>query len=210
MAHDPGFQERRFVPGFAKIIMVLQSLIIVFFSFWFVQEYLNNIYLQAYVNSVVQTNGTLIAGLVIVGSLGLVFGLLKVLRSTHAQIGALVDLQSASPTPIATSSGQVLVSKSGSASSSSSAGSSPSVELHPMVAALKADLAHQASLQPVPPLPRLYANEPPSLPQPQQQVGPGPAPVKPIGGTPSTVITGTMPVLKRVDPSKDGNRDRNQ
>jgi len=185
--------------------MIVQSLVIVFFSFWFVQEYLNNIYLQAYVNGLLQTDGTLFVGLAIVGTLGLVFGLLKVLRSTHAEIGALVDQQTASPTPIGMGGGS-LVSQGRAGSSYTSSSSAAAVDLHPMVAALKADLAHQASLQPVPPLPRLDVNEPPAPPQSQ----PGPAPpVKPVVGTPSTVITGSMPVLKRVPP-RDGSQDSNQ
>src|SRR5947208_1459691 len=59
------------MPGYAKIIMLLQSMVILFLTFWVLQEYTYNIYFQAYVNDMVQTNGSLIAILVFVSSLGL-------------------------------------------------------------------------------------------------------------------------------------------
>ena len=70
--------------------MLLQMLVIVLLSSWVFEEYLNNIYLQAYVNGVIQADGSVIAILIIVGALGMALGLLKVLKSTHRQIGALV------------------------------------------------------------------------------------------------------------------------
>jgi len=70
--------------------MLLQMLVIVLLSSWIVEEYLNNIYLQAYVNDVVQVDGSLIAILIIIGGLGVALGLFKVLKSAHRQIGALV------------------------------------------------------------------------------------------------------------------------
>jgi hypothetical protein len=42
------------IPRFAKIIMLLQTLLILFLSFWLYEEYLNNSYFQAYVNGVLQ------------------------------------------------------------------------------------------------------------------------------------------------------------
>ena len=71
--------------------MLMQMLVIVFLSSWIYEEYLNNIYLQSYVNDMIQADGSLIAILVIVSTLGLAVGLLKVLKSTHRQIGALVS-----------------------------------------------------------------------------------------------------------------------
>lgn len=167
--------------------MLLQTLVIVLLSSWIVEEYLNNIYLQAYVNNVVQANGSLIAVLVIVSGLSAALGLLKVLRSTHKQIGALVN-QPAAPTlsPVVSSS-------------------KPAVDLHPLVAALKADMAHQASMQPFPPIEVKEAAPPAPM-----QIPPNPAPVKTMTGTPSTVITGTMPVLKRVNPDQDRNQNSQQ
>ena len=168
--------------------MLLQMLVIVLLSSWIVEEYLNNIYLQAYVNEVVQANGSLIAILVIVSGLGAALGLFKVLRSTHKQIGALVNQ------PMAPTSSPVAPS------------SKPALDLHPMVAALKADMAHQASMQPLPPLEVKEVAAPPA----PIQIPPNPATVKTMTSTPSTVITGTMPVLKRVNPDQDRNQNSQQ
>jgi hypothetical protein len=189
--------EGRKTHGFAKGIMLFQTLIILFLSSWIYEEYLNNIYLQAYVSDTFQAYGLLIAALVIVGSLGMAFGLLKVLKSTHKQIGELVGQPESSSPGVATGSSTV------GASSSTSA-----VDLHPMVAALKADLAHQSSMQPIPPLE--VKDAAPSQPMHASPAPPSPPPVKPITGTPSTVITGNMPVLKRVNPDQDKNQGSRQ
>ena len=156
-------------------------LVIVLLSSWIYEEYLNNIYLQSYVNDVIQADGSLIAILVIVSTLGLAVGLLKVLKSTHRQIGAMVNQPQAPMTsaPVVSSS-------------------KPAVDLHPMVAALKADMAHQTSMEP---LPQLDVKE--AAPPAPIQVQPSAAPVRTLTGTPSTVITGTMPVLKRVNHDQD-------
>lgn len=167
--------------------MLLQMLVIVLLSSWIVEEYLNNIYLQTYVNDVIQANGSLIAILIIICGLGSALGLFKVLKSTHREIGALVNRpQAFASAPIASSS-------------------KPTVDLHPMVAALRADLAHQASMAPLPPVEVKEASPPRPV-----QVPPSPPPVRTVVGTPSTVITGTMPVLKRVSPEQDRNQNSQQ
>ena len=163
-------------------------LVIVFLSSWIYEEYLNNIYLQSYVNDMIQADGSLIAILVIVSTLGLAVGLLRVLKSTHRQIGAIVNQPQG---PVVTPS---------------MSSSKPMVDLHPMVAALRADMAHQASIEPLPPLTVKEA-----APQPVPlQAPPNPPPVRTTTGTPSTVITGTMPVLKRVNPDQDRNQNSRQ
>src|SRR5207249_2841228 len=169
------------MPGYAKVIMLLQSMVIFFFSFWVLQEYTYNFYFQAYVNDMVQTNGSLIAILVFVSSLGLALGLFKVLKSTHRQIGALVNQ------PQALTVGPVAFTSS----------AKHGIDLHPMVAALKADMAHQGSIEPIR---SIEIKETP--PAPRVQVQSDSEPVKTQVGTPSTVITGTMPVLKRVIPEQ--------
>ncbi len=168
--------------------MLLQMLVIVFLSSWIYEEYLNNIYLQSYVNDVIQADGSLIAILVIVSTLGLAVGLLKVLKSTHRQIGAIVNQPQASMTSVSVASS-----------------SKPALDLHPMVAALKAEMAHQTSMEP---LPQLDVKE--AAPPAPIQVPPSAAPVRTMTGTPSTVITGTMPVLKRVNPDQDKNQNSRQ
>ena len=167
--------------------MLLQMLVIVFLSSWIVEEYLNNIYLQTYVNDVVQADGSLIAILIIISGLGAALGLFKVLKSTHREIGALASQpQVVTPTPFASSS-------------------KSTVDLHPMVAALRADMAHQRSMEPFPQV-EVKDASPPRL----SQVPPSPPPVKTLAGTPSTVITGTMPVLKRVSPEQDRSQNSHQ
>jgi hypothetical protein len=167
--------------------MLLQMLVIVLLSSWIVEEYLNNIYLQAYVNDTIQADGSLIAILVIVGTLGMALGLLKVLKSTHRQIGTLVTQ------PQITSSGPV------------GSSSKPGLDLHPMVAALKADMAHQASMQPLPPVELKEASSPVPVQAPS-----GPPPTKTLAVVPTTVITGNMPVLKRTNPEQDRNQNSQQ
>ena len=177
--------------------MLFQTLIILFLSSWIYEEYLNNIYLQSYVNDTFQAYGLLIAGVVIVGALGLAFGLLKVLKSTHKQIGALVnqpDLPS--------------VGASSGSSKATSSSQTSAIDLHPMVAALKADLAHQSSMQPIPPLE--VKEVAPSQVVHAPTVPLGPAPVRTLTGTPSTVITGNMPVLKRVNSDQDKKQGSSQ
>ena len=181
MTQNADFSAKRLMPGYAKIIMLLQSMVILFFSFWVLQEYTYNFYFQVYVNDMVQTNGSLIAILVFVSSLGLVLGLFKVLKSTHQQIGALANR------PQAPTMGPV----------ASTSGAKQATDLHPMVAALKAEMAHQGTIEPIPPI-EIKDTPPP----PRFQAQPDPQQVKTQVGTPSTVITGTMPVLKRVNPDQ--------
>jgi len=155
-------------------------LLIVFLSSWIVEEYLNNIYLQAYVNDLIQVDGSIIAILVIISGLGIALGLFKVLKSTHREIGALVN--------------QPQVPRSAMIASSSK----PGLDLHPMVAALKADMAHQGSMEPLPQLDVKEASSPMPV-----QVPSSPPPARTLTSMPTTVITGTMPVLKRVNPDQD-------
>jgi hypothetical protein len=169
--------------------MALQMLVIVLLSSWIIEEYLNNIYLQAYVNDMVQANGSLIALVVIVGTLGIAGGLFKVLKSTHKQIGAITNQPQAPASTAPTLSS-----------------STPTLDLHPMVAALKADMAHQASMEPLPPL----DTKDRAVSALVQAPPPPPAPVKTLAITPSTVITGTMPVLKRVNSDQDNNQNSRQ
>ncbi len=187
MTQNSELAGRRIVPGFAKAIMLLQTLVILLLSSWIFEEYLNNIYLQAYVNEMIQAEGSLIAILVIACGLVVSVGLLKVLKSTHRQIGALVSQpQAPTPTPFASSS-------------------KPALDLHPMVAALRADMAHQTSMEPLPPLEVKEAAPPAPVQAPPNQ-----ALVKTMTGTPSTVIMGTMPVLKRVNSDQDKSQNSHQ
>ncbi len=44
------------IPGSAKVVMLLQAVVIGFLSFWAIEEYQNNLYFQQYVNSTIQAN----------------------------------------------------------------------------------------------------------------------------------------------------------
>ena len=164
--------------------MILQMLIIVLLSSWIVEEYLNNIYLQAYVNDVIQVDGSLIGILVIISGLGVALGLFKVLKSTHRQIGALVTQ------PQVPSSARV------------GSSSIPGVDLHPMVAALKADMAQHSS-----PLPPVEFKQAPSIPV---QAPAAPPPTRTLVVVPTTIVTGNMPVLKRANPEQDKTENSHQ
>ncbi|TMI22771.1 hypothetical protein E6H30_09205 [Candidatus Bathyarchaeota archaeon] len=80
----------------------------------------------------------------------------------------------------------------------------PGLDLHPMVAALKADMAHQASMEPLPPVEFKQA---PSSPV---QAPPGPPPTRTLAVVPTTIVTGTMPVLKRTNPEQDKSENSHQ
>ena len=50
-----GLSKHR-TPSSAKIIIALQTLVILFLGYWAVEEYQNNIYFQSYVNTTLQIN----------------------------------------------------------------------------------------------------------------------------------------------------------
>src|SRR5437879_10997076 len=56
------------IPGFAKVLILLQFVVILFMSFWIYEEYLNNSYLQTYVSGYLQ--GSLFT-LIVLTSIGL-------------------------------------------------------------------------------------------------------------------------------------------
>jgi len=51
----------RGLPGFAKVVMILQATVIVGLSAWIYNEYVNNQYLQTYLISLFQGKGSMIA-----------------------------------------------------------------------------------------------------------------------------------------------------
>jgi len=80
------------IPGFAKIIMLLQTAIILFLLFWLAQEYSNNLYFQAYVNNFVQ--GTGFAAIVVVSIIAfmlIAIALYLKLRRTRKELEGLLS-----------------------------------------------------------------------------------------------------------------------
>ena len=108
------------VPGYAKAIMILQSMVIFFFVFWSYEEYLNNQYFQSYVNNSL-AGGTF--GIIAISTIGIfsavASGLFMKLRSTRHELEHVIV-----NTPPATSA---LASAS---SPTSSSGFEPHVEQH--------------------------------------------------------------------------------
>lgn len=81
------------IPLYAKTLIVVETLAIVFFSFWFYQEYTYNTFFQAWLNGYIQTNQLF---LLIIFS-GITFGAVSVgvaLRSHHAKINLALDTKS--------------------------------------------------------------------------------------------------------------------
>lgn len=75
------------IPGYAKAIMVLQTLIILSLSFWLHQEYQNNQYLQTYVNTSLQGTGFVAVALAtITGFSTVAVVLFKKLRQAHREL----------------------------------------------------------------------------------------------------------------------------
>ena len=72
------------VPLYAKTLIIVQTLVILFFSFWFYQEYTYNTFFQTWLNAYIQTNQllllTMFSGLTFAGvAVGVI------VRSHHAK-----------------------------------------------------------------------------------------------------------------------------
>ena len=112
-------------------IIMFQTLLIGWLSLWAVEDYLNNAYVRAYVDLSIQTQGWLLGVLAFTGVLGSVMTL--VVRRNRRASNSLEPVSTGTTTPISTP-----VPVPGPAMSSK-----PGVELHPAVAALKAELSER-------------------------------------------------------------------
>ena len=95
-AHSSGWKS---IPGFARFVMVAQTVIILYFSYWAVSEYSNNYYFQAYLNSVFQGSG---GSALILGTVG-VFSLVSLvlfakLHGTRKALGEVISIEAAGQT----------------------------------------------------------------------------------------------------------------
>ena len=86
------------IPGFAKILLLLQFLVILFMSFWIYQEFMNNVYLQSYVNFNLQ--GASFTAIVLI-SIGL-FTIIAValyakLRGTRKELEEIISADTLEP-----------------------------------------------------------------------------------------------------------------
>jgi hypothetical protein len=86
------------IPGFAKVLIILQTLVILFMSFWIYQEYLYNSYLQTYVSGYFQ--GGLFTAIVVV-SIGfftiVALALYAKLRSTRKELDGILSSGTVGP-----------------------------------------------------------------------------------------------------------------
>ena len=82
------------IPGFAKILILLQTLIITFMSFWIHQEYLNNSYLQAYMSGYLQGGLLAMISLISIGGFTTVaMALYAKLRSTRKELEGILSTE---------------------------------------------------------------------------------------------------------------------
>lgn len=95
------------IPAYIKLLMIVQSLIIIYFIFWTLEEYTNNLYFQSYVNTFLQGSGF---GVIAVSSVGIfsaiASGLYMKLRQTRMQLQHLGT--EAQPEPETHESGNIL------------------------------------------------------------------------------------------------------
>ncbi len=91
--------SRKSIPGFAKFIILAQTVLILYFSYWAVSEYNNNYYFQAYLNSQFQGGATsaLILGTVGVFSLASLVLFVK-LHKTRKELGEVITIEASGQT----------------------------------------------------------------------------------------------------------------
>lgn len=137
-------------------LIVFQSLLIIWLSSWAIGDYSNNQYVRAYVDSTVQSLVWVFGSVVIIGVIGSVLGLI-----VRRRRGSSLELVGVSPkVPVSTPMPKSMASVSRvslhvsrpspvpapsvttvSATGTSVTAPKPAVELHPAVAALKAELS---------------------------------------------------------------------
>lgn len=164
----------------ARFIILAQTLVIGFLSFWVYQEYLNNLYLRIYVNNMIQTTGWAFALLAAIVILGAVMTLVSRSKNTKKAEPEMVEAMATEVETRAQTPTQAAIR-------------SP-IDLHPMVAQLKADLAGTHMPIESVPVPKLEETPAPLAVQPPAATNP---PVPPTPPTPSTVVIGVVPVQKK-------------
>lgn len=161
----------------ARFIILAQTLVIGFLSFWVYQEYLNNLYLRTYVNDQLQTVGWAFALTVII-----MLGIVAIAVSRNRAIG-----KKTRPEKLEAVSTEVKIPTPASVE----VGPTPSTDLHPIVAQLKAELARTPMPLENLPVPKVEETTRPTGDLP-------PAPTSPTTPpTPATVIIGMVPVQKK-------------
>ncbi len=112
----------------SKIIIMVQTFVILSLTYWIAEDYLNNQYLRQYVSDSFQANGSLFGILALLLVVGPATGLF--LKHRHGQNTVSLEIKTPRPTVSPTMS----VAKS-------QESKKPDSDFHPVVAALKADMA---------------------------------------------------------------------
>src|SRR5437870_1165980 len=89
---------RRHIPGPVKILLIVQSFVIAYLGIWMYENYQNDFYFQAYVNTSLQGSGFTIVALSSVGNFSAVaMGLYMKLRRTHKELEHLIMTEDSTP-----------------------------------------------------------------------------------------------------------------
>ena len=89
---------RRHIPGPVKVLLIAQSFVIAYLGIWMYENYQNDFYFQAYVNTSLQGSGFTIVALSSVGIFSAVAtGLYLKLRRTHRELENLILTEHSAP-----------------------------------------------------------------------------------------------------------------
>ena len=89
---------RRHIPGPVKVLLIVQSFVIAYLGIWMYENYQNDFYFQAYVNTSLQGSGFTIVALSSVGIFSAVaMGLYMKLRRTHKELEHLIMTEDSTP-----------------------------------------------------------------------------------------------------------------
>ena len=129
----------------SKIVITLQSLVILSLTYWLAEEYLNNMYLRLYVSDVFQANGLIIGTLVVLLMAGSISSLMLVRRRRgEKRFGAVsLEITKSSPKIKLQSDADATPKTTSLSAKPSTAGAISTTDFHPVVAALKADMAER-------------------------------------------------------------------
>ncbi len=86
---EPGPWTR--LPGMAKLVMLTETVLIFFLSFWLYEEWISNPFMQTYASDLIQAEGSTIAIIALLGVVaGLVAGVLRMRRKSSSLWGRTV------------------------------------------------------------------------------------------------------------------------
>jgi hypothetical protein len=116
------------------VVILVQMVVIFSLSLWIVEDYLNNPYLREYISGVFQSDGLIMGGVATLLVLGSVTGVVFARRMRGQKSMGAVSLGITAPHP------SIKVA-SGASPKPAEAATRPESDFHPVVAALKADMA---------------------------------------------------------------------